>query len=827
MPDQTNITDFDPATGRTTTTLVEDHDHGSQDYNTQVGQEHDTWHRPDGGGTTPGAPVITGLSVITIQVDVTTVILVHGTGFKSDSVVYIDGVAQPTIYVSATELEAEYTPAAVGQFDVTVHNGSTVSNAVPLTVVSATAPEVSDAYPTNLAVGVEHIIHVQGRNFVNGSVVLIEGELWPTTFVSDTELDATFTPQVLGGPQGVTVRNPNGDVSPDDGYVYVYVDPFGATSITPEEGPIGVPVDITVIGSGFTPETVLWFSSNSIPEAAMPTTYVSPTELHGTFTPAANTSYVWPRIGTTNGSFRYFYADAPVPTVTSITPSETTIGKITEFTIIGTGFTPDTNAAIYPFTYGAYSLDHISPTEMRLTFRPLRVGEYEIRAQSGDRKSDPVYVTSERNVKPTVTSVTPSEVQQPGVYSATIIGTGFTWDTRVEFDNVSVAPQLVSETELSVTVDSMSISPGPVQVEVTNGFQTNFYNNLFKIVGVPVTLESITPNTVSKGEPTWNFALVGTGFGPYTNIVIGGTYTGISETSATEATASFGSVSLEPGVHMARVENGADAPSNELPVTVEAAPPPPAVTSITPNTCTDAQVGSVPATIVGTGLANCTSVQLVSADRSSWWPTTVTSTTDTQIDVQTITSPTTEAGDYTIVVTDMVTNLKTNELPFTVTAAPPPPPSVTGPLSASLNYITVDGPLVGALPAVDSVSTLTINGTDLGRHQLAEAIPTYDGYWCYGNGGTKVELRATNLDGVNNQALYTSLSGQTVTIAWTPAATVQEDPASYTIASIKEWVDNRPDLADEVLAAEEARGDDGRVTLLNWLQGFIAHRDED
>jgi hypothetical protein len=94
--------------------------------------------------------------------------------------------------------------------------------------------------------------------------------------------------------------------------------------------------------------------------------------------------------------------------------------------------------------------------------------------------------------------------------------------------------------------------------------------------------------------------------------------------------------------------------------------------------------------------------------------------------------------------------------------------SATGPLSASDNYISLRGPLVGAVPAVDAISTLTINGTDLGRHQFAEAIPTYDGYWAYGNGYPDLfEIRAKNLDGVDNQPIYDSLSGQTVTVEWT------------------------------------------------------------
>jgi len=54
-----------------------------------------------------------------------------------------------------------------------------------------------------------------------------------------------------------------------------------------------------------------------------------------------------------------------------------------------------------------------------------------------------------------------------------------------------------------------------------------------------------------------------------------------------------------------------------------------------------------------------------------------------------------------------------------------------------------------------------------------------------------------------------------------------EGAASYTIAQLQEWTDDHADLADEVLAVEEARGELSRVTLVDWLRGFIAHRDED
>jgi hypothetical protein len=190
------------------------------------------------------------------------------------------------------------------------------------------------------------------------------------------------------------------------------------------------------------------------------------------------------------------------------------------------------------------------------------------------------------------------------------------------------------------------------------------------------TLTNIAPNTPTQSDTP--IVITGTG----TNFIDGATQILVNNTAdppldpvfTTYPARVLSPTSLEfdyvPSVadqfYVRAKNSGNDLPSGTRTLSVLA--PLPTATSITPNTCTVAQVGSVPATIVGTGLANCTSVQLVSADRTVWWPATVTSTTDTQIDVQTITSPATVAGDYTIVITDMVTNQNPNELAFTVTA---------------------------------------------------------------------------------------------------------------------------------------------------------------
>jgi hypothetical protein len=147
MPDQTNISDFDPATGRTTTTLVSTHTRGAQEEAARDGAEHATWHRNDmaGGGTPPAAPVITGVTPATVVQNIATPLTVIGTGFVSGHVVFSTGAGSlPTTFVSATELHATITHPFVGATTVQVNTagGAPASNTFPITV-SATMGDPS------------------------------------------------------------------------------------------------------------------------------------------------------------------------------------------------------------------------------------------------------------------------------------------------------------------------------------------------------------------------------------------------------------------------------------------------------------------------------------------------------------------------------------------------------------------------------------------------------------------------------------------------------------------------------------------------------------
>lgn len=166
---------------------------------------------------------------------------INGTNFVAASAVNFGGMAVATTFVSATQLTAAISAAAIasaGTAAVTVTNpapGGGTSNAVSFTITSATnpTPTITTISPTGaLAGGPAFTLTVNGTNFVAASTVNFGGMAPTTTFVSATQLTAAIPAAAIGsaGIVPVMVTNPA---------------PGGGTSIsvnfTIASGPIPVP----------------------------------------------------------------------------------------------------------------------------------------------------------------------------------------------------------------------------------------------------------------------------------------------------------------------------------------------------------------------------------------------------------------------------------------------------------------------------------------------------------------------------------------------------------------------------------------------------------
>lgn len=130
MPDQTNITDFNPATGRTTTTLVSAHNRGALEEATRDGGQHNTWHRNDFTPVPmppPPGPTITSVTPSTGLNMQRHVVTITGTNFiAGTTTAYVDSsdgshrVSEPPTIISPTQMTMAFTPDKAGLFAITV-----------------------------------------------------------------------------------------------------------------------------------------------------------------------------------------------------------------------------------------------------------------------------------------------------------------------------------------------------------------------------------------------------------------------------------------------------------------------------------------------------------------------------------------------------------------------------------------------------------------------------------------------------------------------------------------------------------------------------------
>jgi hypothetical protein len=58
-----------------------------------------------------------------------------------------------------------------------------------------------------------------------------------------------------------------------------------------------------------------------------------------------------------------------------------------------------------------------------------------------------------------------------------------------------------------------------------------------------------------------------------------------------------------------------------------------------------------------------------------------------------------------------------------------------------------------------------------------------------------------------------------------PDASPVDDPGGFTVAQVQEWVEDNPDMAADVLDAEQAGK--ARTTLVAWLEAYLADDDDE
>jgi hypothetical protein len=345
-------------------------------------------------------------------------------------------------------------------------------------------PGIASLTPTELEQGQStQSLTVSGSDFVRSSVVRVNGNDRPTTFVSSSELRSTLEADdlVSSGTLQITVMNPppgggTSNVAPL--VVRVRTNPVPAiTGFSPASLAAGsAATTVTIQGTGFVQQSSVLINST----AYSGVTYVSPTQLRVAITQAdlasgrtLNVRVVNPPPGGGPSNQMALEVRTPVPTLTSLNETSTTAGQ-TQYTlrVTGTGFVQN---SVVRFNDAARPTTFVSATALSAV-----LGEGDLRAAGtfsitvvnpapGGGTSNAMSFQLVNGV-PTITLL-PSQgahAARPG-FSLWVHGNGFVQGSTVRWNGAARPTQYVSGSRVVAEISTGDVtSAGTAQITVFN-----------------------------------------------------------------------------------------------------------------------------------------------------------------------------------------------------------------------------------------------------------------------------------------------------------------------------------------------------------------------
>ena len=325
-----------------------------------------------GGGTGATTPAVTSISPTSIPAGSSALTLtVNGSGFVSSSVVQVNGNAETTTYVSATQLTATVPASQItkgAQLAVAVMNGTVSSSGTPVNLeIDNPAPTITSINPNEETAGMSSAnVTVTGTGFDPSTAIDVNGSSRTTSFTSSTQVSATLTQADLAsvGTLSVTVVNP----APGGGTSTAASLSVAAatlpqpliTSVSPSTIYVGsADTTITVAGINLTENSVVEW--NGVPLTTNYSGYfigLIATVPAADFASAGTASITVVTSGATpptSNQLSVTVTNPPVPTLTGLSPNAGPIAAASTVTLQGTGFASSTtvavNGTVVPSTY--------------------------------------------------------------------------------------------------------------------------------------------------------------------------------------------------------------------------------------------------------------------------------------------------------------------------------------------------------------------------------------------------------------------------------------------------------------------------------------------
>ena len=508
----------------------------------------------------------------------------------------------------------------------------------PVIRIPNPTPRIGAVEPNTFpAGGGAFTITIRGTGFLPTSVVTLNGQSLPTTFISPTELQAVVSAELLdellqvsaitldSSPQarfaqttpiqfniGVSNPGPGGGPSPPPSNPQAnQIQPRNSQpilrSISPNEIETGAPdLLLTVNGNNFNGTSVVNFGGT--PHSPIASTPTSMTVLipGSDLIPGVIPVSVFnpPPGGGLSGSDPFTVTEQanPVPFITSVTPPSVPAGSASVgLSISGSGFIPGTTLSLEGRELDAFitpdSVSATIPDELLVTSGTV-TGFLFNDTPGGGAASFSINVLNE---EPSISGFDPTSVDVgSGSLGLTVSGANFAPNATITVGGTRIPTQFVSESELTgIVPGALLASPADLTIGVfippPGGGAAE--GGSLRVQNPAPTLTSLDPATANLDTLPVRVTVAGRAFLPTSVVHVDGIAVDTTFTSSTSLAFSVAVTSI-PGVLSVTVltpEPGGGT-SDSLNFTI--GNPPPVIASIAP---TEVAADDLPATITVTG----------------------------------------------------------------------------------------------------------------------------------------------------------------------------------------------------------------------------------
>lgn len=647
-------------------------------------------------------------------------LMVTGSGFAPGAQIALNGTPRITTQVDAVTLATIIQTEDVqniGNINVQAINptpGGGASNTIPLEVRARNPlARLTSLSPNEVdATGGAFQLNIGGSGFIRSSVARVNGVDRPTTFVSDTALEAQIPAEDIrsGGLVQITVFNslPGGGTS--NPLVLTVQNPEPRiTSLSPTSVVArSVEFELVVNGTGFSGNSIVRLNG-----ADLPTTFISSSQVSAIIPAAsiaspgtASVTVFNPSPGGGASSSRNLTITAPATLITGLSPFQTLAGGAAfTLTINGEGFT---SGAVVRVKGKDRTTNFVGANQLTVQIPSADIAEigslpvYVFTASLNGGASNTV-VFHVINSIPTIASLDPSAVTAGSVaFPLAVTGADFLDGAVVRWNGSPRATTFVNDKKLVAQIPAADVAAaGAVEVTVANPAPGGGVSPIvvFTVRSEPnpvPTLTSLSPASVYAGDAAFVLTVAGANFTPGAVVRLNGSDRPTTFASTTSLTAEIKAIDLQsPGAASITVANPAPGggASSALTLTIAAPNPKPVLTTLTPAAAA-AGGSAFTLTATGSGFTPSSTIRWNGATR----PTTFVS--ETQLTAQI------PASDLAAVATASVTvNNPTpgggvsGALTFTISNTANPTPTLT-----AINPVSVF--------AGDDAFTLVVTGSN-------------------------------------------------------------------------------------------------------------------